>query len=412
MVATPEKLNPSHVGVERINFLSPLFLLGIVFYFLNRFSDAATGIPAAELAVIGLIVWSLFQQRASHFKANHVGIFCGVVFIGLVMFTSVLNHLGSAEIMRNIIKNTMLILPILLYPLVNDKRIILTLMVGIIAGFGLHFMVESLIDAAQGGFTRALRWIQPTPVIFLMLLFCLDKQILSRTVRRFFWVALASTFFVSIAIQSRGALVSVGIALMFYVIGKLSGRSGNLVGLAVILLLSLNLIIGQFFGPALDLVYELGYVTVSNTERAFLIDFSVKQIIPENFWTGVGISNFSRLYYLSGFPSSLDWGGSGLVESPHNTFLNIAVFYGIPTLVMFAIMLFVFSKDAVRHSYLEPALTAFCLSLLARHGMFFDYSGVYRLEILMMWVLIFYRLNPTAVLPFRNGKRVADAAAK
>jgi O-antigen ligase len=345
-------------------------------------------VPIGEIVITLIVLYPFLRKtKSSYAEINAYGVIGLTLLIAWVLVSGLVNGLEVGEITRNIIKNTFLFLPVLLFPAFEKKGVVINILLGFIIAFGLHYIFLICSDlVTMGSISVLLKDRQPTPLLLIIAVICL-RDFLTPLTRIFLSILAVVLFGIALCVGARASILSLIFAGFFWVFGYMFRRNFLAVPVLLILCLSAHTILAFSTTSVLDIVYKYDLITESNKERAFLLDYS-KKLIEENPWTGVGRSNFVTLFYSTGF-SAMPEEGVQRVEGPHNSFMDALIFYGIPGAVCFAFMLYILTVDAMRKTPLSPSMFAFCIGLLIRCGMFLEFTGIYRYEVLLMWAIVY-----------------------
>lgn len=377
------------------------FLLGII----NMYADQMFGIPLAELTVGVFICYTCLKtDNFLRPETNNIAaIGWSILFLIWVAVATLAQGQQFTYLMVEELKYVVLLLPALFICLMpdHDRHTLFKLTLGIFCGFIAYFAYLCISAYMSGYISFILKNLQPTPLLLVATLF-IFKDRLSPGLKIYLLSALGFTILMGIVLGSRGALLSIGIGLFFYTLVRYVRFNRTMIAFTFITALTLHIGLGLIEQSVLDKVLQEDVATVSNMERAYLIDFSLNEI-KHSPWVGIGRPTFANTFAYEFQEILKDPNRLGLgVQSPHNTFLEIAVYFGIPALLFFALAVFTITRFALRISALNMAWAAFVLSLLVRHGALYGFSSHYRLELLFMWALVFVMLNVTNSEPAKT----------
>ncbi len=377
----------------RYTLKHPMLWIGFGMFFLNHYTDTHYNVPVTDLflpVLAGIMALPGLRLRR---VLRLPGLWASVFFLAWFVISNLVNGLSFSQQLRHSVVAVTIFLPIFFYILATDKRPIMAFIIGNIIAFGFFFIVASGIDYYNGELDRSLRGIQPTPVVALAVYLFFRKRL--STPLRFVLIASGVvSFLVAIGIEARGPFLSVLLALIFWGIGRTPRLRTSLVPAMVVVLLAAHFIVGLDM-KVYDQIKESKYATLSNLERGYAIDYSVRGIywnpffgtspipFPAEFAASFGaVENFYRSY--------------DAVESPHNSYLEYSLFYGLPAGVAFLAFIWGILRAGAKLST-EPVIFSLICAGIIRLAAFYGISGWIRIEWFTLVFLLFYAAQPNAI---------------
>ncbi|KKT28039.1 MAG: hypothetical protein UW15_C0038G0008, partial [Parcubacteria group bacterium GW2011_GWC1_44_10] len=202
------------------------------------------------------------------------------------------------------------------------------------------------MEIANGSISRTLRGIQPTPVVAFAF-WAMFRDRMSNNLKILTWFTIIVSILVGIAIEARGPLLAVVMMVGFSFIAKLGLKQNIFLIIIMCASLMAHFITGIIFPDMYYAVIASDNNTLSNRERAYLIDFCL-MMIKENPWFGMSFREFAMVFadyfsWIDNFRRDVD-----AVKSPHNSFLEYATFYGLPAAFLFMSMLISLFRNGLR----------------------------------------------------------------
>jgi hypothetical protein len=359
---------------------------GLILFFVNRFLDRAFGLPVLDLALPVMVLgFALAERRVV--QVTRLASFWIVVLIGIYLcFSFAMNHVQINSWPRRLIVVVTTFLPVVLFRVVKKQEPLIAFTVGCVVGFSLYFVFAVLLDLSHGSVSRELRGIQPTPVVALALYLGL-KDKMSKIVRWTLIIATVASGLISLAIVARGPIVAVALGFALWPIAASRARSWALPLIAVLAFA------GHFlYGlhtSAYAAVLESGQYTVSNAERAYAIDFCVS-LIKSSPWFGQSPDLYGQTFAHSYDSLANILRQTEGVLSPHNSFLEYSVFYGLPSALLLLVFLWTTLRSGGARMAKHPLVYALVIAGAVRLGAFYGISGWIRIEWFALLFLLFH----------------------
>lgn len=384
------------------SLLNPHLLFGAVLFAVSTFLDKTYNLPIADLIIPLYSLWLMLRQGSRAATHTMPGVVLAVLLLVWVTISNISHSVPLDYQLRRILSIATLFIPLYAFMWSRDKAPLLAMMLGMMLGFTLYFCGSTLHTMATQLDARALRWIQPTPVILLAVPFILRHQA-SFALRALFIVAGVVSVLVSFWIEARGPIVSLPVALILFAGAMFLPMPRLFYAAALTAALTLHFATGLYTN-AVNQVITSNHMTISNMERAAAIDYSLATA-NQHPWLGI-----SQLTYIQDFPryfASLPFVQTTveMVETPHNTFLEYAVFYGYPAALLMLLAMVRLLWHPTRHALTARHFgTALIVADIIRLSAFYGISGIYRPE-WFMGILLLYWLNhhlsttPTASQP-------------
>lgn len=282
-----------------------------------------------------------------------------------------------------------LALPVFCFMAIDIRENMMRLAVGLIIGFGLYFIFLVLCDGFNGEISRTLRGEQPTPIVAIAL-YILLKDRMSWLLKLTLLLVSFASFGIGIVVQARGPLLSLCLVPLLYFFCKFIPVKKIAIPLVLILGLMMHWGVGLWEeGGMYKEVLHSEHNTLSNKERAFLIDYSI-DVLSRSPWTGMPFTDFGSNFGASFSAVDGYQSGSFGVLSPHNSFLEYAVFFGYPTAAMFMAFLYRLVQAGALANARRYMLLAVTISGILRLGAFYGFEGWLRIEWFALMFSIFY----------------------
>ncbi|MFN3352738.1 MAG: O-antigen ligase family protein [Brevundimonas sp.] len=369
-------------------FSDPWLLSGAVVYSAGSLIDSATNIPIVDL-LLPLLVLGVFLREGSLVSLTRLATFyLAAALVALVALSLFANAEAPGGAIRRLVVVATTFVPILLFRTLRRQQQVMSFVVGCVGGFCISFMIEVAIDLSDGGVSRSLRAIQPTPVVAVAVLLALRYE-LSPLVKRVLLVGAIATTAVAFAIEARAPVLALLTAIALWPFVSWTTFRVWVSPLLVGLGLAGHYVYG-LSGSAYQAVLLSGRYSISNAERAYAIDLCT-QLIRENPWLGVSAGAYPQLFAEGYSRMPGIWREAVGVLSPHNTFLEYAVFHGLPSAVLLTALIVGLFLAAARRGFLRPLVYALIVAGVIRLCAFYGISGWIRIEWFALMFLAFYR---------------------
>ncbi|MCK1722061.1 O-antigen ligase family protein [Bradyrhizobium sp. 141] len=353
---------------------------------MNRFLDSAFNVPVLDMVLPLMVLgFALAEKRAIHIM-QMTSFWILIILLIWVCFSFAINHVPAASWIRRLAVIVTTFLPILLFRTMRRHEALIAFTVGCIVGFSFYFVSAVAIELSHGSVSRELRGIQPTPVVAMALYLCLKNE-MSKLVR---WTLITSTAvsaLIGLAIDARGPIIALVMGLALWPVAAMRARSWLLpliaaLGFAAHFLYGLNY-------SAYGALLTSGHYTVSNAERAYAIDFCVS-LIKSAPWFGQSPDDYGMTFAHAYDSLPGIWRQTEGVLSPHNTFLEYSVFYGVPTAILLLVILWATLRAGGARIARYPLVYALVVAGVVRLGAFYGISGWIRIEWFALLFLMFH----------------------
>jgi len=384
---------------------SPMLWAGFLLFLINRYTDENYNVPILDLALPAISGFYFFRHRAKIPAAVYYVMLPMLAFVSWQIASSFINGSPSLSVARHTIVILTLFVPVYFYCGTTRKQKLLEFMLGCVIGFGLYFAFQATIELLHGSISRTLRGIQPTPVVAIAYLIFFHKRA-AFSINLALGIAFLVSLIVTFLIDARGPLLSVVIAGAFWLIARAQWIKAWLLPSAVTLCLMAHFIAGMQ-GSLYSRVVTSNSNTLSNSERAYAVDYSVAQIkdhpllgiSPDRFPSEFAneffiVSKFKRAYFA--------------VLSPHNSFLEYSAFYGLPAGFLFLAFIWLLCHFAAKAQAVTTIIMCLAFSAIIRLAAFYGISGWIRIE----WFAMVYLLFQDTSLLFKRRKRMTLANRK
>lgn len=364
----------------------PWVIFGAILYPLGRFTDIHFNLPLTDLLIPLIILFHYTHQPAPKTILSQPGIWPAAAFILWTLLANTVHSVPAFNQLRTTVALGTIFVPVFAFAALTNRTATLQLILGCLVGFGIDFGLAAFPQLISGYLDRELRGLQPTPIVALAFAAAFKKQLSPFAMAALLGIAAFSTA-IAIGIQSRGPLISIAAAIPLYVAIRMLRPPPVLIALVLITAVAAHWIIPQVSENLYDTVLTSDNNTLSNRERAALIEYSVEMISQNPIF---GISQSTMIYDFADYFALLDKfrRDSDAVHSPHNTFLEYATFYGLPAAVLFCLFLFRTIRPALA-TVTNPWVTAAVIAGLIRLMAFYGLSGWLRIEwVALMFILI------------------------
>jgi O-Antigen ligase len=352
------------------------FWIGVIVFFLGRFLSDNYKVPLVELFLPTITLYYCLSRGSFALALRSPLFFPAVAFVAWGTLSCLVNDVGLASAMRKFSVLSTLFAALIFYTGIADKRNVLSFVIGCIVAFGVEFSLVAILELAQGDVSRDLRGLQPTPVVAMALYLHFGKRLTPMLRIALIMSALVS-FLVAFAIDARGPLLSAifGAGLWFF--GRTKSLRMFVLPLVVVFALLANTLAGLTWNMY-DRVLNSDNMTMSNAERAYAIDYSIANI-DKSPWFGMSQDAFTV-----GFANAYDemsvFQKNDVVESPHNSFLEYSVFFGLPSGFLFLYLVWRTLFVGARKNTTTPLVYGLILAAIIRLGAFYGVSGWIRIE--------------------------------
>ena len=381
-----------------IKIFTPLVALGLLYYPLNKLTDRALNIPVGDLLLPLALLYFALKTNTFSKIIKIPATWWALAFITWVFIANMTHGIGLGNQGRMLYVLSTLFLPVLCFITLPDeyKDKIIKFMIGAILGFGFFFIFEAAMEIANGSISRTLRGIQPTPVVAFAF-WAMFRDRMSNNLKILTWFTIIVSILVGIAIEARGPLLAVVMMVGFSFIAKLGLKQNIFLIIIMCASLMAHFITGIIFPDMYYAVIASDNNTLSNRERAYLIDFCL-MMIKENPWFGMSFREFAMVFadyfsWIDNFRRDVD-----AVKSPHNSFLEYATFYGLPAAFLFMSMLISLFRNGLRlqtNIWIKTAIIAGIIRL----GAFYGFSGWLRIEWFALMFLLYYSMQRSSAKP-------------
>jgi hypothetical protein len=360
------------------------FWIGVIVFSFGRFLSDNYKVPLIELFLPLLTLYYCISCGSLALAFRSPLIFPAIAFIAWGMISCLVNGVGFDSTVRKVaVLSTLFAAPIL-YTGIADKKVVISFIIGCIVTFGVEFSTVAILELIRGDISRDLRGLQPTPVVAMALYLHFRKR-LSRNLRVALIMSAIVSILVSFSIDARGPLLSVTFAAGLWGLGRTKGLRTFILPLIVVFVLLADTLAG-LSGNMYDRVLDSNRVTVSNAERAYAIDYSIINI-SNSPWFGISQDAFT-----SGFANAYDevtvFRNPDAVESPHNSFLEYSVFFGLPCGLLFLYLVWCTLFVGARMNATTPLVYGLILATIIRLGALYGVSGWIRIE----WFAVLFTL--------------------
>jgi O-antigen ligase len=154
------------------------------------------------------------------------------------------------------------------------------------------------------------------------------------------WVGLLALIFCLVETQSRGPMLAFGISLVLLLVGPAGTVSrGKRLKLFVAFALLFTLVMPGFIEHAIERFVSIDQeMTTDSARTRETIWAYTKRAIADNPLTGIGFGETQFLHVINGkYQFEQDYGETSL-DNPHNSYLQMTVYAGIPVLAVFVLM--------------------------------------------------------------------------
>lgn len=371
-----------------IKIFTPLVALGLLYYPINRTTDLLFNAPVGDLLLPLVLLYFAIKTNSFKKVLSIPATWWALSFIVWVIIANISHGIGFGSQGRMLYVLSTLLIPVLCFITLTDeyKNKIIKFMFGAILGFGFFFIFEVTMEIANGSISRTLRGIQPTPVVAFAF-WAMFRDRMSQGLNILTWFTILVSVLVGIAIEARGPLLAIVMMVGLSFVAKFSIKQNMLLTLIMITALMAHFLAGIIFPNMYYAVLTSDNDTLSNRERAYLIDFCL-MVIKENPWFGMSFREFGMIFadyfvWIDNFRRDVD-----AVKSPHNSFLEYSTFYGLPAALLFiATLISLFRKGLPLQSniWVKGAILAGIIRLGALYG----FSGWLRIEWFALMFLLF-----------------------
>lgn len=403
---------------------------GFLFFFVNHIIDKKINIPIGEFALIGVLIIEMMRQKKLIFlPVAHFLLFAAVLLILLCSAVD-LYHTGSiGSALRVAIRTTLFYAIILFYIHIPDKRIAFTYCLGMVAGYVGLFVCTSLFYflTQPKNIYFQLKYLIPTPAIIMLIVVMMKRHI-----PRLMWLYLVGYLVFSLLamplIGSRGAFISLIVGGAIYMLARvITLPRGIYIALALALPL-VPCIVGLYFyepnNPTglTEWLFEVDYATMSNIERTLMYNASITTML-EHPLLGIGSSGIVPMvepYFtmLANVPKHTG-------DSPHNYYLEFAVPFGVPSMVLILVILSQLYRLMFVSSVRLTGMAAPAAAAMVATGWIMLYqpvAGITRIDIFILMMTVFYGFSthlperiiaakPVLNWANRGGKQAGSPAA-
>ncbi|MEZ5857111.1 MAG: O-antigen ligase family protein [Hyphomicrobiaceae bacterium] len=367
---------------------NPGLLFGVALFAANTIGDKVSNLPLADLILPVYCLGLLYRQGTRSATGSLPGLVAAFALLVWIALANDQHGLDAAYQLRRLSSTATIFLPLYTFLWIRDKAALLSVLIGMMLGFALYFLGETAITLVTGGNVRALRWVQPTPVVLLAIPLVTQKQS-SWLLRTLFYTSAIISCGIGVMAEARAPLIAVVVAVTLYGLARLfPWPRVVLVGVTFAALIA-HCVMG-LSANALDTVILENRATASNMERAAAVDYSLAMATANPIWGisqpfyGIDFADYYRA--LSGSGGELDY-----VESPHNTILEQAVFYGIPAAVLTLLAIFRLLWAPLASPAVARQLgAAMAVAAVIRLCAFYGISGIYRIEWHIAVALLYY----------------------
>jgi hypothetical protein len=371
------------------NLADPMLLFGAVVFLINHYLDRTYNLPVGELILPILGLLQVKKEGKAARLTGAPGAFLFLLLFGWIIVSNLVNGSPIALQLRGMLAVTTAFLPLFCFAVIDDRKPLLNYMIGNILAFGLMFTVFVGLGVAGGGVSRTLRGVQPTPIVPLAICIAFYNRISGRL-----FFALVATSLVSFAasflIDARGPLLSPVITLAFFALARLAPVPRAVVPAALALCLVMHYLMGIWYGDVTFLIQNSGQDTISNIERAYAIDYS-RQMMHSHPVFGSAPENYAINFKdsLVDLVGEIEQGDR--IASPHNSFLEYAVFYGYPAGILLVLLVVRLIQGAMTPFTCRSLVLAIAIGGIIRMAAFYGISGWLRVEwFALLFVLYAY----------------------
>ena len=380
MVASKKKAEVSGGWVQKhanvYGFV--LFLAGFFLFFANSISNERYNLPVAEFFLFGLLILEFCRQREFILiGSSYLSLICSVALIIWCTGADYYHNANISHATRVAIRITVFYGIILFYVHLPNKRFAFAFCKGLTCGYIMLFIGGCIyiFGTKQSSEFYELKYYIPTPAIIMLMALILRRHLY----RPFHWF-LIFYLVLSVAampfIGSRGAFVSMVAGGIAYMIARVF-RIPRIVLIFVALMLPLvPFFTGLFFyEPTNPLgltewLYKIDYATISNIERTLMLNMNIKAVLGSPL-LGIGsdaIVPMVEPYYmmLTGAPKSAG-------QSPHNYYLEFAVPFGLPPMLLIMAIL----------------SQLYRIMFIAAHRLGISRGGAFGTMIAVSWIMLY-----------------------
>lgn len=363
----------------------PYVLAGLLLYPISRFSDRLFNIPLVDLVLPVLLLALLWREGSIHRLPQTKGTLSLAVFLLWIILANLINSIPIAAHIRSTMGILTAFLPVVAYLALRDRTAAMQFITGGILGFCLYFASYAVPEVLSGNISRDLRNIQPTAVVPFAL-YILNRKHMTRPVTILIWFSILLSATIAWIIEARGPAIAIALTIGLYLIQKLITRSPAVLATILCMAVSMHWILASTTDELYYQVTVSTQDTLSNRERAALIDFSVTEIAEHPIF-GISQHRFTLDFadyfaWIDNFRRETD-----AVHSPHNSMLEYAVFYGIPAAILFLVFITRIVARGIATTT-NPWVIAAALAGMIRLMAFYGLSGTFRIE----WYAIAFAL--------------------
>lgn len=154
--------------------------------------------------------------------------------------------------------------------------------------------------------------------------------------RLFAWTGLLALVFCLVETQSRGPILAFGVGLLLLVVGPCGGVSRTRrVGVLALFVMVFALFMPGFFQHAIGRFDKLGQETTTEQGRSRATTWIyTMRMIADYPLGGIGFGEPQFMRFMTAYGFGEAYGGDSL-DAPHNSYLQAAVYAGIPALAAF-----------------------------------------------------------------------------
>ena len=378
------------------NLKDKWFWIGVIVFFLGRFLSDNYKVPLIELFLPLLALYYCSSRGSLALAFQSPLMMPAAIFVAWGTISCLINDVGLESTVRKVMVLSTLFAAPILYTGISDKKNIISFVIGCIVAFGFEFAAVTMLELMGGEIGRDLRGLQPTPVVAMALYFHFGKC-LSRNLRIALIMSAIVSILVTFVIDTRGPILSVIFAAGLWGLGRTKSLRMVVLPLIVVFILLADTIAG-LSGNMYDRVLDSNRITVSNAERAYAIDYSIVNI-SNSPWFGISQDAFT-----SGFANAYDevtvFRNPDTVESPHNSFLEYSVFFGLPCGLLFLYLVWCGLFVGARMNTTTPLVYGLILAAIIRLCAFYGVSGWIRIE----WFAVLFILydDSSQLLPAKK----------
>jgi len=357
--------------------------IGFLLFFINEFSDSEFDIPLAEIIFFCIFTYNISKQRtiiSNKYLWNMV-FFSFAIVVWCTITEYVLSDSVSNSF-RTFVKLTFFYIGICLYALTPNKNYFFPIIAGFIAAYVINyfFFLFSSLSSDESMHTEGLKYILPTPAVIMCFIFVLKDNV-SKKILYFLYLILFVLVLSTLLAGARGALLSLFVGAFSILLYKTILKNKFLF-VNIILLVPFVSVFGAglFYGEIRTILFNMDYITWSNTERLILLNESYYILFNQPFGVGSDnyiTENFSLLV--------LDETGQHrfTAASPHNFYMEMSVPYGIFPLfflIIFFRNLYNLFIDSVRGVEYGEYFAVFSMTVITWKMVYQPISGMQRID--------------------------------